>query len=259
MKITVGADPEFFITHNGSYKSAIDFIGGSKQNPKYLDRPGFYAQEDNVAVEFNIPPAKTAQEFLESIQWGIKKVSENLKPHNFEIALHASAFFPKNELLDPRAQMFGCDPDYNAWTGDINPRPTSNLPALRSCGGHVHVGYEGNRELLNPKIIQAMDLFLGVPSVMLDEDTTRKQLYGKAGAWRPQLWGLEYRVLSNFWLKTPALTQWVFDQTVKAVSFAETQNMGYSTKNAIQRCINTNDWDLSHKLITDYTLEMPHV
>jgi hypothetical protein len=31
------------------------------------ERTGFFVQEDNVAVEFNIPPAKTLAEWCESI------------------------------------------------------------------------------------------------------------------------------------------------------------------------------------------------
>ena len=53
-----------------------------------------------------------------------------------------------------------------------------------------------------------MDCFHGIISVLLDSSKSsarRKELYGKAGAHRPKDYGVEYRVLSNYWLKSPEL------------------------------------------------------
>ena len=106
------------------------------------------------------------------------------------------------ELEHPNAQTFGCDPDFNAWTGRKNPRPKATDKNLRSCGGHVHIGYlEGKYKDLAPRsIIKACDLYMGIPAVFMDNGTLRKQLYGKAGAYRQKGYGVEYRSLSNFWI-----------------------------------------------------------
>src|SRR3990167_6509941 len=183
-KITIGADPEFFLGRGTDLRSSINLIGGSKASPKPLGKPGFFIQEDNVAVEFNIPPAKTLEEFVDSIEWSLKTISDKIKPMGLEPLYLASALFPPNELRDVRAQMFGCDPDYNAWTSSdennprVNPKPIATHKRLRSCGGHVHVGYPKTSGINRLRLIQLMDLYLGVPSVFMDENNERRELYG---------------------------------------------------------------------------------
>ena len=58
-----------------------------------------------------------------------------------------------------------------------------------------------------------LDYYLGLPSLLFDPDTSRRKMYGKAGAFRPKPYGMEYRVLSNAWLKSPELIKWVFNNT----------------------------------------------
>jgi hypothetical protein len=53
-------------------------------------------------------------------------------------------------------------------------------------------------------------MFLGLWSVIRDPDTKRRELYGKAGAFRFKPYGVEYRVLSNFWLHTPDRMEYVW-------------------------------------------------
>lgn len=223
-KLTIGADPEFFLlSADTRFVSSIGKIGGSKRNPAPLGRPGFYVQEDNVAVEFNIPPAKTKDEFVESIQWSVEHIRAALRANGLDVGIFATATFSRDELRDPRAQEFGCDPDFNAWEGGrANPRPNANAsPSLRSCGGHVHVGYPDVAESkeLALRFVQAMDLFLSVPASILQSDFQRKMLYGKAGCFRPTTYGVEYRTLGNFWIASVNTAAWVYDQTVRALEF----------------------------------------
>lgn len=248
--ITVGADPEFFLRINGALKSSVGLIGGTKESPASLPRKGFFIQEDNVAVEFNIPPAKTAREFVDSIDWSVTYIGQRLNANGIQIALESSAIFPETELNTPQALMFGCDPDFNAWKdGKVNPRPRSNEAGLRTCGGHVHLGYDDKFEspdeerFFRHRVVQAADAVLGVPSVLEDLDTRRALLYGKAGAFRPTSYGLEYRVLSNFWLRRNLWARWVYDGISRAYEIAKNQEL-YKTiikKNAdyIQEAINT--------------------
>lgn len=274
-QITLGADPEFFlVSEDGELKSAIDRIGGNKVAPRGLGRQGFFVQEDNVAVEFNIPPAKDVQEWVANLQYAMNEITIEVKTQGVKPIIKAAALFPALELEDPRAQAFGCDPDFNAWNGgQTNPKPSTGNPRLRSCGGHIHVGYPSNSGIDRFRLIQLMDFYLGVPSVLMDGDEDsqdRRLLYGKAGAFRPQDYGVEYRVLSNFWLKEPRYMAWAYENAHQAIDqaiafgkpkvgkkdsyheFMECFDLG----DEIQECINTGDPILAQKLVAHYNLQV---
>lgn len=242
--ITLGADPEFFLMKAGKFRSSIGLIGGSKACPAPLGRDGFAIQEDNVAVEFNVPPTSDIEEWTNNMEWVIKEIGDKLRSHDFAMAWEASALFDPEELVHPMALVFGCDPDFNAWyDGKVNPKPKANdLPNLRTCGGHVHIGYpEKESREFRLRLIQAADMFLGVPSVRADNDARRAKLYGKAGAFRPTPYGAEYRVLSNFWLQTRARVRWVFNAMNRAYNYIQDpKNIKTLDDNAdvIQRIIN---------------------
>jgi len=99
-------------------------------------------------------------------------------------------------------------------------------------------------------------LHLGIPSVHLDTDTLRKSLYGKAGAFRPTSYGLEYRVLSNFWLKSEELTKWAYNGAHHAYAMVANKGEKFFDEigQEIQDCINNSDKELSSSLIKRYNL-----
>ena len=241
MKFTIGADPELFIKKYGSYKSAVGLIGGSKWAPKPIDDLGHAVLEDNVALEFNIAPAESKGAFAASIH----KVLDHFRSilPDYELDTASAASFPEEELNTPQAQEFGCEPDFNAWTGKTNPKPHAIDENLRSCGGHIHVG--NNLAQAHPlEVIRAMDLFLGVPSVKLDNGQLRKQLYGKAGCFRKKDYGVEYRTLSNFWIFDDKLIDWAYEGTAKALQFIKDgHTINHDDGLLIQRCINNNNMD----------------
>ena len=242
MKFLIGADPEFFIKKKyGGYTSAVGLIGGSKWEPKKIDEDGHAILEDNVAVEFNIKPASSFDEFRSSIH----KVLDHIRGilPGYEFSKESAVSFPQEELMTPEAQMFGCEPDFDAWRECVNEKPCANDKNLRSAGGHIHVG--SDLAINNPvAVIRAMDLFLGVPSTQLDAGTLRRELYGKAGCFRAKSYGAEYRTLSNFWIFDDSLIQWAFDGTQRALEFVEKGNtIDVADGYRIQRCINTNNPD----------------
>jgi hypothetical protein len=160
--------------------------------------------------------------------------------------------FAKEELTHPKALVFGCEPDYNAWSRKENQKPQSTDENLRTCGGHIHVGTKV--DML--KGIQNMDLFLGVPSVLLDDSPSsiaRRELYGKAGAMRPKPYGFEYRVLSNYWMFHDKLVRWVYDQTY--IAMYHESKIKHSKE--IQECINTGDKELAKHICSTYNIKLP--
>ena len=66
IKFTIGCDPEVFVHNNSEHISVIGKIGGTKGNPIPLPHGGGI-QEDNLAVEFNTPPASTRKEFVTNV------------------------------------------------------------------------------------------------------------------------------------------------------------------------------------------------
>ena len=214
---TLGSDPEFFIqTHDGRLKSIIGLLGGTKHAPKML-ADGFHVQEDNVAAEYNIPASNSREAFVQNILWPQQEIARLLGTDKFQISRLASSSFPMEELTDPRALEFGCDPDYNAWTGRINDKPSCEDKTFRTAGGHIHIGLEDKEPFNVIRVIRSMDKHLGVWSVIVDNDNQRRRLYGKPGAFRPQPHGCEYRTLSNFWIFDEALIGEVWDRTQMAV------------------------------------------
>ncbi len=244
MEFRIGADPELFLCNaQGKLISSIGLIGGTKDEPKPISPVGHAIQEDNVSVEFNIPPSDSRREFVEHIDFVLSHLRGRAAELNLQFAVGvAAASFDPDQLMTPEALVFGCEPDFNAWTGRVNPRPFCEDATLRSCGGHVHVQIPDglNRE----EVVKAMDVFLGVPSVELDKDTKRRQLYGKYGAYRPKSYGAEYRTLSNFWIWEKQLTEWVYDQTQRALEFvANGKWVLKKHERLIKNAINNGDLD----------------
>lgn len=254
--ITIGCDPELFLINmHNKYISSIGKFGGTKLVPAPIGHECF-VQEDNVALEFNIAPSETRNQFVSSINFALEELMKRAGKLNLQLSIVPSAIFDGDQLRDPLARVFGCDPDHNAWTLTKNPAPHSNDRGLRSAGGHVHVGCKRFPAF---DIIRAMDLFLGVPSVAFDPDKRRRTLYGKAGAYREKPYGTEYRTLSNAWLKTDALKEWVYEQTHKALDFLEVGNRLEDDDDgkAIQQTINETNLSMMEILVRRFGLAVP--
>lgn len=255
MGITIGADPELFLTNGGRLISAIDRIGGSKQEPLDIGE-GCAIQEDNVAAEFCIPPAEKVEDFIKSIQYATNYIRAIARDYQLDLAIGIASYsFDKDQLAHPKAQEFGCDPDYNAWTLEMNPRPQATDACLRSAGGHVHIGTK--KDII--EVVKCADLYLGVPSTLKDSDTKRRQLYGNAGCFRPKPYGVEYRTLSNFWIWSVRNIEWVFKQTVKAEEMAETISFSKEDEEMIRTCISKGDTKLAYDISKKFKLGLRNV
>jgi hypothetical protein len=242
---TLGCDPEvLLVTPTGKFISSVGKIGGSKDAPMPIDEDGNAVQEDNVSVEFNTPPCKSAAEFITHINKNKHWIQARAEAMGLQVAIKPSAVFDDDQLLTPEAQEFGCEPDFNAWLdGKQNPRPSADNQNLRSCGGHIHIGLSDDDDML--EVVKAMDLFVGCMMMDFDDDTGRRELYGKAGAFRKKAYGVEYRTASNRWIEDDDKIQWVWNQTDKALEFVRSgRSFTEEEGQMIQRCINTSDKDL---------------
>jgi hypothetical protein len=246
----LGADPEVFLVNNsGKHISAIGYINADKWNPMQIPdmAQGFTLQEDNVSLEYGIPPASSAEEFANHIQ-AVMTRSKQWIP-NLSFSNLSCTIFDKDQMKHPAAHVFGCEPDFNAWTGEANMPPHPPHPFMRSAGGHIHV--ETKKDPAH--VVKMMDLYLGIPSVFMDNGTERRKMYGKPGAHRVKSYGVEYRVLSNFWIFDKKYIQWAWDQTERALHSKVDVD---SLKDYIHIAINEDDKTMASALVNEYNLQV---
>jgi hypothetical protein len=250
---TIGADVEVFLRDKISDEivSAEGIIRGTKEEPfRFMKDNHHYATSlDNVMAEFCIPHAKTSEEFRIGIETALNYI-HNTIPGNLSILAFPSAKVDGKWLETPNAQLFGCEPDFNAWyNGMQNDKPQAADGNLRSCGGHIHIGYEGVSPEVNIALMKAMDIFVGLPSVLQEPDNERKTLYGKAGAFRNKVYGAEYRTVSNYYINSKELTNWAFENTMCAIDFVNGQNgINDEEGQAIRLAINKADKGLAETM-----------
>ena len=237
----VGADPEMFVQNgDGTVVPVCGKIGGTKEQPWIINnlvdavygverieprrrglliaereveapapqnRHGDYAvQEDNVMLEFNIPAYTRSDYFTTAIGKAMNVIEANI--------LGPKQLFPKIEVMNvfkaediaefPQALQIGCLPDFNAY-GEEGARERQPFSAMhfgnnRFCGGHIHVQYN-SKNVPKHIFVQYMDLFVCLPFLKHDRQKLRRQFYGQPGIYREKPYGIEYRTLSNFWLK----------------------------------------------------------
>lgn len=246
-KVLIGADPELFIGDAGKIASAIGLIGGTKTEPRKV--PLGALQEDNVLLEFNIDPADSLDAFRRNIHTVMQAGRDSIRQFHLDVVESVSSHSYSVEELrgfGEAAFVFGCDPDYNAWTGSENRKPFATDLGLRTAGGHIHIGYSHLQKLdfdLNDSIIKMCDYLLGLPSILIDKDERRRELYGKAGACRHKGYGPEYRTLSNFWVFSDELMAWAYENAVQAYDRVSELEGFISVVNGdeVQRIINEND------------------
>jgi len=208
--ITIGTDPELFVANGkGEAMPVCGKLGGSKGNAIDIGN-GIGLQEDNVMAEFNIEPQTDCYQFGNVVADGVETVMDfvRTKMGADTKAIHQSAVhFPGAMLQSRKAQEFGCSADFDAYTRGsarerIDPAVLEDAEgAWRFAGGHVHLGWDNTVNEI-PDFVAASfaDLFLGLAAVNGDKQGKRREFYGRPGLYRPTPYGIEYRVLSNFWI-----------------------------------------------------------
>lgn len=218
----IGADPELFVSNKeGRITPVCGLVGGTKSNPIPVDptllipngmknvrmkgSEGVFAyQEDNVAFEFNIPACATAESFMYSINGMIAWLHNFLATKGLSPVFQNRHAFSPLDLMHPLAAEIGCSSDNDAYAQpgrfERQPFQIHDLGLHRFCGGHIHVQY--NKNNVPPHIFaQFMDVVACLPFLSWDKQQERRKFYGKPGIYRDKPYGIEYRTLSNFWLK----------------------------------------------------------
>lgn len=261
--LLLGCDPEVFVSHNGKLVSGFGLIGGTKEDPIKVKQGA--VQVDGLALEFNIDPAKNQQEFISNIDTVMGILAGMVPEHKLEIIPVAQFGHDYIKAQPEKAKELGCSPDYDAWKVDVNPRPDGDR-GFRTAAGHLHFGFvEENDAPIEvyeyiaycSQVVRELDFYLALPSLFYDNDTQRRELYGKAGAFRPKTYGFEYRTLSNMWLKTKELKEWAYNASVTAWERFESGVSLVSKYGDIQNIVNTSDKKAAERIILAENILMP--
>ena len=255
MTYKIGCDPEIFVFDTEKRRYVFPtFVPGTKQQP--FPVPGGAIQRDGMSAEINIDPANSEEEFIGNIRKVLGELSSLIKAagKQYKLVPIPAAPLTKNTVASvPKDYlMLGCDPDFNAYNkGAPNlipldqiqylPDPTvynGNIEArYRTGSGHIHIGWTdkaadhnvpGSPHFIDCMVVaNQMDVFVQpvahratslIPNVSsVSIETYRRYMYGKAGAFRPKPYGVEYRTPSNSWLVDETAARHIYRATMLAM------------------------------------------
>ena len=230
-QFTIGFDPEVFVTEKGKGVSAHGMINGTKESP-FPTEVGA-VQVDGMALEFNTTPVPVGN--FEAMNRNLVKTMDDMKKlllkHGEETGRKLNIKpvpvmeFTEEYLANQpdEAKELGCDPDYNAYTLEPNPRPDGERN-FRTGAGHIHIGWGADIPQDHPDhikicadFVKQLDRTVGIFMTAIETDGRRRELYGKAGAFRPKSYGVEYRTPSNEWLISKSrrkMVHWLVNQAI---------------------------------------------
>jgi hypothetical protein len=221
-----GCDPEFFIHDDkGRLVSAAGLIPGTKEDPYKVEDGA--VQVDGMAAEFNIDPVDNFEDWNKRIM-NVMRQLRGMLPKGYTPHIVPAVEFSEEvfNAAPSEAKELGCSPDFDAWTGLRNAPPyCDDRPFLRTASGHIHIGWRDTGGVDEPQhmmncrdLVKQLDWYLGGWSLRVDKDPTRRLLYGKAGAFRPKPYGVEYRTLSNFWIYSKERRLVVWNRMQQAIA-----------------------------------------
>jgi len=264
---TFGADPEVFVKYKGKPVSVYETgLRGDKKAP-FKTSVGA-VQQDGFAAEFNIDPVPSwdFDRFNQNIVKTIADIREELNRNGktYNLAVQPVMDFDPDYMASMPAHVkeLGCDPDFNAYTLQANPRPDGDR-AFRSGAGHIHYGWGADIPVDNEdhieicaNFIKALDATVGMFMCFIDRDPRRRDLYGKAGAFRPKPYGVEYRTPSNAWISTKdrrfvihTLSNYAITKMTAGWDVARMTG-GYSPEH-IERIINEGDFGTAQMIVAN--------
>jgi len=285
--VNLGCDPEFFFASKEGKT-----IGSEKVLPKkglaLNDGSRSKCVIDGVQAELNPAPSPCRESLAYHIFACFTQLKKTLA-NNVTVVAAPVVDIDQSELdsLSEGSRVFGCAPSTNVYnegddkTSKIAVDPKKYLK--RSAGGHIHlgnyyVGYLADKyksDVFNnpyqtalrlekalkvtPEItVPILDYIVGNTAVLIDRDPSnaeRRKNYGRCGEYRIKEYGLEYRTLSNFWLRSYPLFSLMFGLARLAILMVEQSVEGNDYVKAIFdavprediiKAIQTNDFDLAY-------------
>lgn len=237
-EVYLGIDPEFFFKRRGK------IIGSERILPEEGIRfnhstagstTGIYTRltphhpynivRDGVQAEINLQSGVHCRALVQSyvrdafrlLTYLLAEMGDGTK-----VCFDQVVTLTEDELgeLSAKSKTLGCLPSKNIYDESATIGVDPATYKLRSAGGHIHVSYNpayghtGTSKCQDfpEETIKVMDILVGNTSVLLDRSPlakVRREVYGRAGEYRTPSHGVEYRTLSNFWLRDPIITSLV--------------------------------------------------
>lgn len=287
--VTLGCDPEFFFASDGKVIGSEKVIPdmGLKYDPT-KDRTGYdgahttppgsesHIVQDGVQAELNPRPntcrANLGNEIGACFRklWG--EMQKNGSKFNVDFRPIVNITQAEMDSLSEKSKVFGCAPSKNVNFSEkeavIKVDPKKYLK--RTAGGHIHLGWHAGywggghdtpkmkKVLSNPDVIvPVLDLIVANTCVLVDRNpgnAERRKNYGRVGEFRLKEYGMEYRTLSNFWLRSYQLMSLVtglcriachmVEQSTKENDYAKALFDAVSREDVI-KAVQENDFDLA--------------
>lgn len=268
-RIIFGTDPEIFLTANGKVVGSERVI--PPEGVVHHKVPGNYQQggpsgavRDGIQVELVVPPTHCRAWLASEICVAFQRLAKKLEGTPFQVSFAQVVDVDKSELeaLSKDSRTLGCQPSQNWYEPDAKIGVDPETYTKRSAGGHIHLGLPPHIIAERTKLPPLLDILVGNTSVLIDRDpgaAERRQVYGRAGEFRTPRHGLEYRTLSNFWLRSKELVSlvfglsrlavWVLDTSLDPINGwpADHELLATVKKSDIVNAINKNDLDLARK------------
>lgn len=260
--LNTSTDPEVFLERDGQIVPGFSVLPSKKQ-PAYAEGGGGVYHEDGFQAEFSPMAVACHETVVYSMHHAMISMVQcanrgapgvRISDANFvELSPEVLAMGTDDQVA------LGCDTSENVWDHPRFAIDNAREFPFRMAGGHIHLGMPQEAKWFHrraERIIKAMDVFLGVPSVALLaglDDPRRRRFYGRAGEFRFQKHGLEYRVLSNAYLQHPALTHLVLNMARGAFRFGTSNWEGLFKYDPelVRHIINDYDVKAAQKFVED--------
>lgn len=226
---TFGCDPESFFTEGGLVlpaKAVFTKLLGEAALRYTVGQAGdLYV--DGAAVEFQPTASTDYEEVIDNLALLLRTAGIWGDEYGTQVVIAPELGIDLDWCKrDPGVAIFGCDPDQSAWGEGCRPATIDAAKhPFRYAGCHLHFGFPGRGlYFLVDNNIQvasrALDRTIGLASMALgaNEDTRRREIYGRPGVYRVQPWGMEYRTPSNVLLRSPGLMRFAFEVSRKTLN-----------------------------------------
>lgn len=263
----LGCDPEFFFERGGQVIGAEKVLTPDRKIVStsfgYNGPSGSTAEKfvlDGVQVELNPRPNTCRANLGNEIAAAFRALRVHLKDMgdvkaSFKTVVEVSQV--ELDSLSDKAKVFGCAESLNTYDKKACVGVDASTYLKRSAGGHIHLGFSGDQLMMaaRERLVPILDAFVGNTCVLIDRDpeqAERRKVYGRAGEYRLPKHGLEYRTLSNFWLRAYPLMSMVMGLSRQACGILYTTVLGEEGEFAAQKFAG---WDAAGALLSCVDLE----